>query len=92
MTVKNNKEIRRFIMLHFTVIRTNKNTLSNTLLTTTSKQLRPHFNMGYSTDNILPVESTPSGQSNLFSVEYPCIPHHIRELHGINGAAYFYKF
>ena len=30
--------------------------------------------MVYSTDNILPVESTPSGQSNLVSVEYPCIP------------------
>ena len=29
--------------------------------------------MVYSTDNILPVESTPSGQSNLVSVEYPCI-------------------
>ena len=31
--------------------------------------------MGYSTDKMLPVESTPSGQSNLVSVEYTCIPH-----------------
>ena len=29
--------------------------------------------MVYSTDNILPVESNPSGQSNSVSVEYPCI-------------------
>ena len=51
--------------------KTNKNMLSNTLLTTTSNQLRSHFNMGYSTDNILPVESTLSGQSNLVSVDIP---------------------
>ena len=55
-----------------TVNKTNKNTLSNNLLTT-SNQLRSHFNMVYLTDNKLPVESTPSGQSNLVSVEYPCI-------------------
>ena len=30
--------------------------------------------MGYSTDKMLPVESTSSGQSNLVSVEYTCIP------------------
>ena len=53
--------------------KTNKNTLSNTLLTTRDNQLRSHFSMGYSTDNILPVESTSLGQSNLVSVEYPCI-------------------
>ena len=29
--------------------------------------------MGYSTDKMLPVESTLSGQSNLVSVEYTCI-------------------
>ena len=46
--------------------------LSNTLLTI-SNQLRSHFNMGYSTDKMLPVESTPGGQSNLVSVEYTCI-------------------
>ena len=51
--------------------KTNKNMLSNTLLTTRSNQLRSHFNMGYSTDNILPVESTLSGQSNLVSVNIP---------------------
>ena len=58
----------------WTVIKTNKYTLSNTLLTTISNQLRSHFNMVYSTDNILPVESTPTGQLNLVYVEYPCIP------------------
>ena len=42
-------------------------------LLTISNQLRSHFNMGYSTDKMLPVESTPSGQSNLVSVEYTCI-------------------
>ena len=37
--------------------------------------LRSHFNMDYSTDKMLPVESTPPGQSNLVSVEYTCIPY-----------------
>ena len=32
--------------------------------------------MGYSTDKMLPVKSTPSGQSNLVSVEYTCIRLH----------------
>ena len=43
------------------------------MVKTNSNQLRSHFNMGYSTDKMLPVESTPLGQSNLVSVEYTCI-------------------
>ena len=35
--------------------------------------LTNHFNKRYSTDKILPVESTPSGQMNLVSVAYTCI-------------------
>ena len=42
------------------VNKTNTKTCYQTLLTI-SNQLRSHFNMVYSTDKMLPVESTPSG-------------------------------